>query len=678
MINKILLTLCCIAFSLQFMKGIAQQRPEIYLGGGLIKGNKDTHVSNSQGGGLGVYMPLLSKQSLSYGLDIGAGYFLSKKGTLSNIIPYELPGVTSNHVLDDASLSPSSNMLRFGLGPRVDFKLGKKLQLSTAVQAGMAMLKSDPVAFDQYFKAGDQEYKKQIYSREKIESNAFQLTPKLRLSYPLGNNLNVWAEGNYMLSRIAVTDERVPTVDGEGNPFKDWGQFIEAQTIGQSHKANWNALGAQLGLSFNLGKRKASPKTKPIAERSTSPLQVNQPEKGKEEEKRVLLPVTPKNNSRFDSGNALKSLGWKLVGPRLPNAEYSVELVQLDGKRRPQRTFHARSPKTEVSIDQLTKGRELQEGNYRWQVSEIGTGLVTKMQFFSVGSCAIQFEIEEESISCLGYVGENRKYQVCFNSVYQSTSGDLTYNQPSSGLTIYDQNNNVIPHTLVGAQPTLVTQVGASSSTVQYCFEVEVSPQVNSIGIGLQGDDLDPGPILCQPGVSVVLDSLPDCLCQDCDEMVLTFDPVEVNPVPSSNAFSFSGDLQVNVPIYGIEFQVLSYSYNANPTPCSGGITTIEEAGMFLRNGSTINNSSNLSLYTATGDPNNNPDASKVVSYTANNSPISGNIPIHLLVGLPGPLPGFDADCCKINYEVCFRIVLYYDPDNCKSCVFTKCFQFTN
>lgn len=681
MMKNILLTLCCIAYTLFSNRGIAQQRPELYLGGGLVNGIKDIHIPNTQGGNLGFYMPFVSKKSFSFGVDAGAGYFFSNKGKLSGIKPFELPGVLDSYVHDDPDLSPSSRMFRFGIGPRVDFNLIEKLQLSAGIEGGLSLLKSDPIAFDQFFKYGDHEYKKRIYSREKVEATSFQWAPKLRLSYPIAEKWKVWAEGNYMMSRFQVQEEQVQMTDSEGNGFKEWGQFLESKYTSEKTTARWNSFGAQLGISLRLGKHKSSPRIAKSTKSQREGLFVSnvadqvQP---KEIENRKLLPLTPKNNSRFKSKGELKGLHWELLGRRLPQAEYSITLVQLGAKRKPLRTFHTMTSKMEVSIEQITEGRELQEGNYRWQVSEIGSGLTTPMQFFSVGSCDIQFEIEEESISCLGYEGENRKYQICFNSVYQSSSGDLTYQQSSSGLTIYDQNNTVIPHTLVGAQPMLVSQLGASSSSVQYCFEVEVGPQVTSIGIGLQGDDLDPGPVLCQPGVSVVLDSLPDCLCKDCDQMTLNFDPVQINQVPSNtNMFSFTGDIQVNVPIYAIEFQVLSFNYSADPEPCSGGITTLEEAGMFLRSGSTINNSSNLSFYTAAGDPNNNPHASKVVTYTANNT-ISGNIPIHLLMGLPGPLAGFDADCCKMKYEVCFRIVVYYDPSNCKSCVFTKCFQFTN
>ncbi|GGH18718.1 hypothetical protein FAZ19_11420 [Sphingobacterium alkalisoli] len=678
--KNILLILCCLAHLGVLRPTLAQHRPEIYLGGGAISGPKETYFVTGKGGNIGSYFPFMSNRFISLGIDLGAGFFSSKNRTSKSIAPYLLSGVGSPTVGVDSSLMPSQHVLRFGAGPRADFHVGEKLQLSAAVDGGINILRQDPIAFDQYVGTEDRMIKKRIYSRDKVDSKSFHVMPRIRLSYPLGNNLKVWAEGNYSLSKYNYNEQRLQTVDVNGNPIQELGQFVEAGYAPNNGSESWKSFGAQMGLALQLGKQKtnSSMKTPKSQERIAQTSLPRKEESPKQEERRSVQPISPKNNSQFQSDKELKAFTWRLVGGVLPTAQYSIDVVQVDARQGARKSYQALSSKTALSVQELTKGLGLEPGQYRWQVTELTKGLVSTPQFFAISNCDIQFTIQDEEISCMGYVGENRKYKICFSSVYNSASGDLTYVQPGTGLTVFDQSYNSLNYTLVAPQPILVTQVGTSSSTVQYCFEVEVPSSVTAIGIGLQGDDLDPGPIFCQPGVSTLIDSLPECICEDCKDMTFNFDDMQINPVQTAPyAFSFQGSLQVSQPIYAIELQVLSYQYTANPEPCSGGITSLEEAGMLLRNGSSINGSTNLNFYTAAGNSNSNPNASKVVKYLSS-SALTGNIPIDLIVGLPGPAAGFDADCCKMNYEVCFKIVVYYDQANCKSCVFTKCFQFTN
>jgi len=274
----------------------------------------------------------------------------------------------------------------------------------------------------------------------------------------------------------------------------------------------------------------------------------------------------------------------------------------------------------------------------------------------------------------------NRKFKICFDSNYQSSNGDLTYANPGSGLTVFDQSYTSLSYTLVSPNPTLLTQIGTTPTTVSYCFEVTVPNSVTSIGFGLQGDDLDPSPIYCVPGVSANFDDLPNCLCDECEDITLSFDNFNISPQGNmGNQFNFNGNINVNVPIYGIEFQIQSYSYSANPSACTAGVGGVEESGMILMPGTTINGSTGLQLFneTASGSPNSNNNATKDIKYISN-AVLTGAIPVNLTIGLPGPISGLDPSCCVIDYTVCIKVKIFYDKDNCKSCVFTQCFNFNN
>ena len=444
-----------------------------------------------------------------------------------------------------------------------------------------------------------------------------------------------------------------------------------------------NALNAFITrMSKELNKGKCLKLIVPVAI-NKGHIQLTNPAKEKadrENKKRKLVNVLPKNNSNFNRIAKIESFTWEQKGYIIPNPQYVIEVVKTGKNKQPQRTYIAKTTKTSIKATTLFKEEQLSDGNYTWKVTETTTGTVSNPSYFTMTQCEIDFEISNEEIECLGYEGENRKYKICFDVTYSSASGDLTYLDPSSGLTVYDQTYATLSHTLVSPNPTLVSQVGATTSTVTYCFEVTVSASVTSIGFGLQGDDLDPSPITCQPGVSSMFDDLPDCICDECEDIEVSFDDFNISlNEGTGNQFNFNGNLNVNVPIYGIEFQVQSYSYTASPSACTEGVSSVEESGMILMPGTSINGSTSLQLFneTASGSSSSNNNATKDIKYTSN-SPLTGPIPVNLTIGLPGPISGLDPSCCVIEYTVCIKVKIFYEEGNCKSCVFTHCFTFNN
>jgi len=404
-------------------------------------------------------------------------------------------------------------------------------------------------------------------------------------------------------------------------------------------------------------------------------------EKAEQKDKQLkLINILPKNNSNFKNVNEIGAFTWKLIGAKTPKPNYIIEVTKISKAQQPQRSFIAKTSKNRINASSIFKDGKLSDGNYSWKVTETTTGTSSNHTYFTMTQCEIDFSIANEEIECLGYEQENRKFKICFDVTYSSTSGDLTYLDTSSGLTVYDQTYATLSHTLVSPNLTLVSQVGATTSTVSYCFEIIVSASVTSIGFGLQGDDLDPGPITCQPGVSLLFDELPSCICDECEEIELSFDDFNITPNEGTgNQFNFNGNININVPIYGIEFQVQSYSYSAAPSACTEGVSSIEESGMILMPGTSINGSTTLQLFneTASGSASSNNNATKDIKYTSN-SALTGSIPINLTIGLPDPLSRLDPSCCVIDYTVCIKVKVFYDEGNCKSCVFTHCFEFNN
>ena len=403
-----------------------------------------------------------------------------------------------------------------------------------------------------------------------------------------------------------------------------------------------------------------------------------------------IVLLTPRNGMSYQIGT-LPDFTWRMSGI-VENPRYSIEVFEVlsDGKN--ERIYLEENMKQTVvptqKVAKFKAGKALADtvkrtanrnqggenpaaGNYMWKVTETSTGISSAPSLFSVSNCEFDLQITNETIECLGYEGENRKYKICFSSTYQSSTGDLKFANLGSGLFVYDQVSNSLNPTNIS--PSLVTQIGATTSTVSYCFEVNVSASVTSIGFGLQGDDLDPTPITCQPGASLVIGTLPNCLCGTCDTVLV--DISNFVATTQANSINLSGSITPNIPIYGVEVQVVSYSYDAQPGACSVGVTGIENSGVILLGQSSINNDTQLQAYNL--PTYNNLQITKAIKYVSQ-VPLNGSIPINLDLGLPMPLPGLDGSCCTINYKVCLRFKVYTEREGCTSCVFDYCFEFTN
>ncbi|MFB9056564.1 hypothetical protein ACFFU9_07370 [Mariniflexile ostreae] len=591
----------------------------------------------------------------------------------------------------------------YGIGP--SYKMGfNKFEAVAFARAGVLSVKPTRLKGDFVFReeavSGTPAEAIAVFNYDAKEtSQSGFYTAGVKFGYNIIPRLNLYITANYLSSFSEhITMERSSTdirnFDFNQDGVIDRNEFAELQ-FGQidyetsTTKTKLQTLNYGVGLTYHIGKASAgerpSLKANDLDSKITVPLNsgsivFTNPLKKEKVQQEELIAVLPKNNSVFNDASELKNFTWKLLGRDIKNPQYIIELTKIGRNQTSKRMYVEHTSKTSLAAMQVFKDTKVSAGQYRWKVTETTTGTTSNVMFFTFTSCEIDFAISNETIECLGYEGNDRKYKICFDSTYSSTSGDLTFADISSGLSVYDQSYASLSYTLTSPNPTLVTQIGASSSTVSYCFEVTVPPSVTAIGFGLQGDDLDPSPVLCQPGVSNNFDELPDCFCNECEDIELSFDNfnIELNGT-SGNQFNFNGELNANVPIYGIEFQIQSYSYTSAPSACSEGVGSVEESGVILMPGTSINGSTALQLLneTVSGNPSSNNNATKAVKYTST-APLTGGIPVNLTVGLPGPISGFDSSCCAMDYTVCVKVKVFYDESNCKSCVFTHCFNFNN
>ncbi|REE80576.1 hypothetical protein BX611_2222 [Lutibacter oceani] len=588
----------------------------------------------------------------------------------------------------------------YGIGPSYKTNIGS---LEAIIFAQVGSMSVKPIDLEGSFNSENADAATSIpvynYSTNETSKTGFY-NAGIRLGYKLNPNLGLYITANYLSAfsdKIIARDGSKQFADinkdgiiNEIDIIRQDGVLVDFQYTEKNIQPQVFNYG--FGVSYSFGKRtiKIGGTEKPYSKgnsdintkkpMNTGSIVFTNPSKENKKRQQKLIGILPKNNSTFKNAREIKNFTWEIIGTKIPNPQFIIEVTKITNNQQSQRTFIEKTSSTSLSATRIFKENKLSDGQYRWKVTETTTGNSSANMYFTFSNCEIDFTISNEEIECLGYEQENRKYKICFDSTYSSTSGDLTFANPGSGLSVFDQTYAPISYTLVSPNPTILTQIGASTTTVSYCFEVTVSASVTQIGFGLQGDDLDPSPVLCQPGVSANFDELPDCICNECEEIELSFNNFNISlNGTSGNQFNFDGDINVNVPIYGIEFQIQSYSYSASPNACSEGVSSVEESGMLLMPGTTINGSTSLQLFneTASGSPSSNNNATKSIKYTSN-SALTGAIPVNLTVGLPGPISGLDPSCCTINYSVCIKVKVFYEESNCKSCVFTHCFNFNN
>ncbi|RMZ51923.1 hypothetical protein EB822_00310 [Flavobacteriaceae bacterium PRS1] len=328
------------------------------------------------------------------------------------------------------------------------------------------------------------------------------------------------------------------------------------------------------------------------------------------------------------------------------------------------------------------EAKSLKEGNY---VAFIGSNsCVSKPIVFSIKSsagCLSDISLTGD-IECMA--AGNNIYDVCITFSNTSSATDFAFNNAlnftSNGVTnvIEDLNGGIISN--ISFTPASAAVILANQS-VKVCFTLatnQTSVNIMAFATCLDGMETTNHPNFAN-NITGNID-LPNCICDDCEEIELSFDDFNITPNESSgNQFNFNGYISANMPIYGLEFQIQSYSYKATPSACTEGVSSLEESGMFLMPGTTINGSASIQLFneTVSGDPNTNNNATKTIRYMSN-SPLTG-YPVNLIIGLPGPISGLDPSCCcLIEYTVCIKVRIFYENGNCKSCMFTKCFNFNN
>jgi len=384
----------------------------------------------------------------------------------------------------------------------------------------------------------------------------------------------------------------------------------------------------------------------------------------------------PRPHAVFRSVDEVPAFRWHVVGEPPADAQYRLEVFQLNDRGNIIRQVASASvvPGEPYHLPAEEKARLAnvpQTTYYSWKVTETTTGTSSGQPQYSVsGSASCGTVTDSIHIECDGWDVQSGlpKYQVKICLTNNPTSGTsgcaVTYTSitSNSGGTI--SNTNVLPPQVsIGPYAHFCitfTYIPASLSQTTASFTT----------FGNWNDALH------NTANVLSTDSLPSCICRDCDSMnIQILNPQVQMQSADPHLFDITGAVQVNPQsVYAIEFSVQSFSFTATPGGCAG-VDSLEHDGMLVSNGTTVNGS-NAGLVFGNA-PTGNPNIFKLIKWISSSPvPAGTSIPFDLVIGLPAASGGIDPSCCRIDYRLCLQVKVYYDA--CRYCTKTICLQFSN
>jgi len=142
------------------------------------------------------------------------------------------------------------------------------------------------------------------------------------------------------------------------------------------------------------------------------------------QKKRKLIAVSPNNNSHFKSATEIENFTWEVIGDKIPNPQYIIEIIKTGSNQQPQRTYIGKTTDSKIAAKKVAKfraGKALAdvvkrtgnpnqgndddldsdgladtvkttdgqqqtagEGFYSWKVTETTTGISSNLSFFTI------------------------------------------------------------------------------------------------------------------------------------------------------------------------------------------------------------------------------------------------------------------------------------------------------
>lgn len=394
--------------------------------------------------------------------------------------------------------------------------------------------------------------------------------------------------------------------------------------------------------------------------------------------KNTPQPISPGNNSVLNlKKGPLPDFSWKWNGALPLPKVYHLQLFRLDSNIR-QSVFSRLVDGTSIPAAKVFDSSSPKPGIYQWQLTDTIYGNQSVPVFFTLSDASCGTVSSVLKVEC------KNEWTPTGLPIYTGTlilTNTATAGTPGCAVK-YNTFTAPAGGSISGIFPLLPATIAAGANkTFTFTF-IPATFSQTSISVGCYGVWQDAMNNTANLQVNV---PLPPCLCKDCKQGDILVSAINVVPGTPPGVFGLTGNLTTNMssgPITGIEFQVQSVSFSATPSTCSNGVSSVETSGVFLRPASTVNGSTGLVYFNETVSssippPPTNNNAAKDIKWIGS-LPAASTIPFNLSVGLPGPLPGLNADCCKIKYRVCIRVTVFFGDNQCRACSVNFCKDFNN
>jgi hypothetical protein len=235
----------------------------IFLGGGYKaftnSSRTKTNLSNTNEIIIGVYLPVLNKATVNYGININAEYSFS-----NNSVPYSLPDpfVVEGHVSSKLNQTQNNRQSQsgyaFSIGPQMNFAVGNKLLMSPIVQASFLHINQQGFSIEQTINNGREDYTFIIQSQPQTRLNIFTVKPALRFEFILNKKIGIWAEANYTTGTEIQTNILHFYPEGKANTAGEYtlSQMQNGTEKDVITKSKYKAAGFMSGISLKLSKNK--------------------------------------------------------------------------------------------------------------------------------------------------------------------------------------------------------------------------------------------------------------------------------------------------------------------------------------------------------------------------------------------------------------------------------------
>jgi hypothetical protein len=674
------------------------------LGGGFNSPNsiskEKAYLDKTMGFGLDFQQTFLRNPGFSIGVNVSGNYFTGSADPFGSALPEPLKivGQLSSSV---ASASDTKNTgYIVGVGPQFNFHLSNHFVFSPIFQAGyLGVTQSEFAAvqtttFDPVF-GGIKNLN--LLSQTETKTSGLALIPKVRLLYMFNHSFGLWAEANYVFGPTVKNTLNTFNPEGFANATGQYNQqqINNGKITTVENESKYTTLGLNFGLVFGFGSNKQDSETKAVQE--TKPQLVNNllaSNPTSEPENCNPIIKYPLEGELF---NSKAKIHFDITLPKNQKTDNTIRIYKVsDIVYRNQNVIQNNTKQTSANSGQLTKlteeaikskavvsknlkvatnnsaslvldGNTFSDGTYMAFVGNgnCGSNPVT----FSVQSADVN--IQSFAVTCGTTYGSYTYTMVVSNvgSVAFSTSG-IMFSSPGGTFSSITTTPTALGTIVPPGGISTVTFTGSFNYTGSYPSTVIVMINGNQVGnVLLTSSDTE-------------IANIEACVCHDCDNSQLTWSGISVTPnalIPGQ--YLVSGNINITglASVYGIEMQIQSYGYSATPPACTLGVSTLEQSGVFIKGGSTINGIPIVLMNeTVSGLSSTNNNISKDIKINST-SPLPMSIPIALNLGFPAPITGLNSNCCSITNNVCIKVKVFYDKNSCKSCIYTYCLPaFTN